>query len=193
MKKLLAVVAVLAPVIALLPASPAAADTICAPITVDGQPLFCTDTQPVNDAVAEIEATLAPVESLVVGTALPIVTGVEGDVTFCPRIEPQAGGANVFIAYASSQGADYQSCSGYEISVVEPTSGQAVHVPQICLTITGTCVGPVDQTVTAPAMPLVACFQSSTWWRPNGGGQWDTTYHTQNVDNLGCVAIPTSP
>ena len=194
MKKMLAVVAGLVPAITLLPATAASAEVICAPITVDGQPIFCTDTAPIDAAVQQAELALS--EAIV--TAQSAASSVSADATrltlICPRVQPFANGAVIYIATESSQTPDEVDCSGEKITVTAQTTGQPVHVPQICLTTTGTCVGPVDQTVPVPAttQPLTICIQPIAWSEPSSGnGQWtDATAPADLLHpSLGCVTV----
>lgn len=206
MKKLLAVVAVLAPVVALLPATPASADVVCVPITVDGQPIFCTDAQPVTDAVAEVEAAAAGAEAALLGVgsfaideAEAAARDVTGAVTVCPRIEPEPGGVNVYVAASYDEFNGYDDCIGYKVSIVTRTAGLPVHVPQVCLTTTGTCVGPVDQTIPGPDQtqsPVEICAVPVLWYRPSGSTDpWtnDPIIGDPLWPTPGCVDMPFLP
>lgn len=185
MKKLLAAVAVLASALALLLAPSASADNVCAPITVDGQPIFCTDTQPVDDVIAEAGAAYATVTS--------DVNSMSQAVKDCGRVEPQTNGVNLYVAYWSYQSSNEEGCEGYKVSLAAGTSDHLVHVPQICLTTIGTCVGPVDEFVPEPDLtqsPLRACVQKVSWWGSRGSGQWTDTEQTWDATDLGCVEVP---
>lgn len=176
MKKLVAVLAVLAPALTLIPAAPALADTVCAPITVDGQPLFCADTQPVDDAVAEAELVAAEV------AATPE----------CVRVEPQSNGVTIFVPVMPVERIPSGDvCWGYKITITANTSSQPVHVPQVCVTTTGTCVGPFDNTVPVPdlAQPLQVCAETRAWWKVDGVWQ-DYQAGIILMPSLGCTSVP---
>ena len=195
MKKLLAVAAIVGPALMFVPAAPASASSVCLPITIDGQPV-CQDTTPVDQALAQAESELQSALATVLGTVSFAANDAAGDATICPRIQPQPNGAKVYVpvSYDGSAGSDL--CLGYEISIAVSTSGQPVHVPQVCLTTTGTCVGPIDETLPVPdgaQSPLELCVQPMFWEKPAGStGGWSD--YPIVGDPLwvspGCVAVP---
>jgi len=196
-KKLLTAVAAITavvPALTLLPATAASAEVICAPITVDGQPLFCQDTAPVDAAYQEVTRELShaivTAQSLAESTASQALT-----LAGCARIVPTSGGAAIYVATATSVTQTSVTCSGEKITVTLQTTGQPVHVPQICLTTTGTCVGPVDDTVPVPAttQPLTVCVEPTSWTEQfTAIGQWsETPMAADTLDPaLGCVSVP---
>lgn len=181
MKKLLAAVAVLAPVLAVLPAGPADASSVCAPITIDGQPV-CQDLTPIEQVIADAELLLQPV--LAVGTAASVmeqcVTG-----TFDPTP------SRVNIDVVTSDGSGSLVCRGTEISIEFPVASPGptthLHVPEVCVTLTNTCVGPVDRDVALPVGPgasLTVCQTPVTIYED--GFSWQRQY-TGPSD---CVVVP---
>jgi hypothetical protein len=196
-KKLLTAVAGVTAVVTaltLLPATSASADVICVPITVDGQPLFCQDAAPVDAAIQEVTLEL----SHAIVTAQVLAEGAASQaltLAGCARIVPTPGGAVVYVATTTSLTPYTLTCSGEKITVTTQTTGQPVHVPQICLTTTGTCVGPVDETVPVPTtmQPLTVCIQPTSWTEPNATpGQWTDSSIPGDVLHpaLGCVSVP---
>jgi len=169
-KKLLAAAAALAPFIALLPSAPASASTVCAPITIDGQQV-CEDTTPVDQAVAEAQATVlaAADEALALviaaeGTVRSLDPGVYDGIGRCDKVVREDDGVVVtYGTYSPSPAPGYAAaCFGWELRI-EASAGNGVtpvHVPQICLTITGTCVGGIDTTVPTPAPTYAVCLRS---------------------------------
>jgi len=195
-KKLLAVVAVLAPALTLLPAAPASADNVCLPITIDGQPV-CQDTAPLDAIVAQVQSTIAQAIVLAEGTVDSETAQAVRLATVCPRIESNANSVVVYVATGSDQTSDETVCTGYKITV-ESQTGQPVHIPQICLTTTGTCVGPVDETIpglAAGESPLTVCVQAVYWWRANSTTQWSEADISPNLvqPSPGCVSGPALP
>lgn len=155
MKKLLAVVALVAPMIALLPATSAVAtDNVCAPITADGQPIFCADVQPVDDLLAQLNPTVAQVEALaalVLSDAERLPVDEENGLEHCDVTTSHGNETDVYLSTGGTQDPVGYGCSGVKVSVTQPSSSSVpVHVPQLCLTTTGTCVGPVDAAVPVP-------------------------------------------
>src|SRR4051794_29709418 len=113
MRKLLAVVAIAAPMIVMLPAAPATADSeTCVPITADGQPIFCANTQPVSDALAQAnelaqqelataQAAVATLESTAMSIEAQTLGGLSSlatAMTTCRRVEPQSTGYAIYLA-----------------------------------------------------------------------------------------------
>lgn len=195
MKRILATIAVVVLAGTLLPATSASADVVCVPITIDSQPLFCQDTAPVDAAIQEV--TLALSEAIT--TAQVLAEGVGSEAlelaVVCPRIVPTAGGAAIYVATTASITPTTLTCSGEKITVTVQTTGQPVHVPQICLTTTGTCVGPVDETVPVPArpQPLTVCVQPMSWSEPSATpGQWTDSPIAADALHpaLGCISVP---
>ena len=195
MKKILTAVALVVLALTLLPATAASADVVCAPITVDGQPLFCQDTAPVDAAIQEVTLLL----SHTISEALSAAEGVGSEAlelaVICPRIVPTPGGAAIYVATTTAITQTALTCSGEKITVTVQTTGQPVHVPQICLTTTGTCVGPVDETVPVPAtaQPLTVCVQPTSWTEPAAApGQWSESPITADLLHpaVGCVSVP---
>jgi hypothetical protein len=202
-KKLLAAVAALAPAIALLPAAPASADSVCAPVTIDGQPV-CQDVTPIEQAIATAEATAlataTTVEGLaffVLGTALgpftpevfyadvqaECLTGAPQDSANVVAVDVvQPANVGLLGGGASWSGPTFPECRGTEVTVPSPGTApgpiEHVHVPQICLTTTGNCVGPVDQDIQVPIQPTVSvCTQPETiQYTPYSFNHWYRTY-----------------
>jgi len=83
---------------------------------------------------------------------------------------------------ASWAGPTFPECRGTEVTI--PQAGTSagpvehVHVPQVCLTTTGNCVGPVDQDIQVPVQPtLSVCTQpESVQYTPYSGDHWYRTY-----------------
>jgi hypothetical protein len=201
-------IAIIAPMMALVPAAPAAADSqTCLPITADGQPIFCADTQPLTDAFAEAdvleqeaeataEATAAIAESTalsVAAQALGEATSTQTAITSCRRVESQPNGYTIYLGYASFVAGGELYCGGYKITATTgPQSDTPVHVPLLCLTTTETCVGPIDETVQAPdssQSPLHLCVQSASW-EEIGSGEWLDTTSPDGPTSPGCIDVP---
>jgi len=177
-KKLLAAVAVLAPLLVVLPASSANADSVCAPITVDGQPV-CQDTTPINQLLADIQA----LEFSLIGNPDTAVQCTLG--TTSPRTDEVV----VDVVFGDPQG--YVRCYGTEITVTPtaavPMQTTHIHVPQVCATTTGTCVGPVDEDVSLPSTPsasLSICETPVTIY--DDGFGWRRQYTGPST----CIATP---
>jgi hypothetical protein len=163
MKKYLAAIAVLAPVLTILPAAPASADSVCAPVTIDGQPV-CQDVTPIEQGIATAEATAVATAAYAEATALAeyaAIWNLGGPVTFaigaefnCQRWAPASSTSTLYIeAVLPNATNDY--CNGSEITVQLPQPSapgltRHVHVPQVCVTTVNLCVGPVDQDVQVP-------------------------------------------
>lgn len=151
--------AVLASALVLMPASSANADDVCAPITVDGQPV-CQDLTPVEQAVADAEATALADAAIAEGIALGVVDTVlmpldpelryAGEQAQCATSAPDdsrnliaVDAVTVDNESPTSQWSQYPECSGSEVTVppigTKPGPTQHVHVPQVCLTTTGMC------------------------------------------------------
>lgn len=162
---------------------------LCTPITADNKPLFCANRQPVDNVVAQLEQAIALVESIASGEADSASTAA----TECRRAETGTSSANVYLAYTASHSAGRTTCVGYKISVTAQTTGQPEHVPQFCLTTTGTCVGPIDETVPGTDVlqsPIQVCDQAMTWSDQTGTGQWTDQTTPAAAGNLGCVQVP---
>jgi len=195
-KKLLAAIAAVVPAFTLLPATSASAEVICVPITVDGQPLFCQDTAPVDAAIQEVTLEL----SQAITTAQQVATGLQSQAAaltlVCPRINIGGAGATIYLATTASITPDTLTCTGEKITISVKTTGQPAHVPQICLTTTGTCVGPVDETVPVPAttQPLSVCVEPTSWSEQIApfGRDWRDTPIAPDVLHpaVGCVSVP---
>ena len=185
MKKLLAGVAVLAPAIALLPIAPASADTVCLPITIDGQPV-CQDTAPVDQAVAQAEATA-------LGVVGPFI-GPELDGTrWCDKVVSESDGVVATIGtYTPAPGPGYGSyCNGWELRI-EASAGAGTtpaHIPQVCLTTTGTCVGGIDTSVPTAHPSYAVCLRAYTEaFNPDTGQSlWIDYGDPSNPANGACV------
>lgn len=195
MKKSLAGVALAVLTVTLLQPTAASAEVICAPITVDGQPLFCQDTAPVDAAYQEATLLLSEAIGTVESTASGLASDALELAVICPRVVPVQGGAAIYVATTASVTQTALTCSGEKITVTVQTAGQPVHVPQICLTTTGTCVGPVDETVPVPAttQPLTVCVQPTSWTEQNATpGQWTETPIAADLLHpaVGCVSVP---
>src|SRR5579885_2932063 len=141
-KKLLAVMAALVPVMVLAPVTRAdAADPVCLPITVDGQPV-CLDKQPVDDAVAAAVAEAFQVVAIAEGlpsTASSLAQDVRKLATICPRVASDSDGMAVYVPDQvwDDPGTQQLYCAGYKVSVTGVTTEAVpVHFPQICLTTT---------------------------------------------------------
>ena len=185
MKKLLAAAAVLGPAIALAPAVPASADSVCLPITIDGQPL-CEDLTPVEQAIAAAEAelfqALAPV--ITIGNSASVALD-------CIRGTFDPSASDVTVDVVTGKGDGELVCTGTAISVQPPIASpgptEHVHVPEICVTVTNTCAGPVDQDVILPAQlgsALSVCETPETiaW----NGSRWQRQYTGPST----CVSVP---
>src|SRR5262249_11558334 len=144
-------------------------------ITVDGQPVFCADTSPVDSVVATAEDDLAALEDTATATAGSVAATAEYDAagwediaTVCPRVESSGDTTTVYIADNAGHAPDFLGCAGYKVTVegAPGSTTQHVHVPQVCLTTTNTCVGPANQDVTAPTVPGTAtvCVVPAFWW-----------------------------
>ncbi len=67
-----------------------------------------------------------------------------------------------------------------------PGSTIHLHVPQLCLTTTGTCVGPVDKDVQAPVEPgAISVCQRYVEWYDEWTGVW-----YRNVGPASCTSVP---
>lgn len=202
MKKFVAAAAVLAAAIATLTAVPASADSVCAPITVDGQPIVCVDTTPIDQAVAQAEATALETAAQAEATAAEAVALAEATAGELASIVlgPLVPAINLAVAEEQCETAPGAptgnlllidivtpdqptppsniQCSGTELTIPsftgQPGPTQRVHVPQICLTTTGTCVGPVDQDVQVPLDPaaLKLCQTPVTIFLGYENGVW---------------------
>lgn len=187
MKKLLAAIAVLAPALTIAPAAPASADSVCAPITVDGQQV-CQDLTPIEQAIANAEATALGIADTVL---LPLdpERRYSGEQIDCVTSAPHDAGNLIAVDVVTvdnegptSQWSQYPECAGSEVTVppVGTTPGpvQRVHVPEVCLTTTDTCVGPVDQDVQIPFEPAPAvCTQPETiLYTPYSAQHWYRQY-----------------
>lgn len=196
MTKILAAIAALAPALMILPAPSASADSVCAPVTIDGQ-LVCQDLTPVEQAIANAEATALADAATAEGIALGVVDTVLSPLDPEARYSQEQAQCATSVPHDSrnliavdavtvdnegptSQWSQYPECSGSEVTVppvgTVPGPTQHVHVPQVCLTTTDTCVGPVDQDVQLPAEPNpTVCtqpehidytpFSSQHWYR----------------------------
>ncbi|MDQ1685309.1 MAG: hypothetical protein QOC82_2046 [Frankiaceae bacterium] len=185
MKKFVAAVAVLAPVMAFAPTSPANADSVCAPITIDGQPV-CQDLTPIEQAItnAEVELLQALSPVLTVGNSASVALDcIRG--AFDPTV------SRITVDVVTGKGDGELVCSGTAISVDMPLASpgptEHVHVPQICVTVTNTCAGPVDQDVTFPlglGSSVSACETPETvsW----NGTRWVREYTGPST----CVSVP---
>ncbi len=195
MKKVLATIAVAVLACTLVPATSASADVVCVPITVDGQPLFCQDTAPVDAAYQQ--ATLLLSEAI--STAQSTAEGVGSEAiemgVVCPRITIGGYGSTIFVATAATITPDTLTCTGEKITIYAHTTAHLQHVPQICLTTTGTCVGPVDEWVPVPStsQPLTVCVEPTSWSSPTATpGRWTDSSIPGDVLHpaLGCVNVP---
>ena len=111
------------------PATTASADpNVCAPITVDGAPL-CVDL----GIVLGPATLIAQEETSCSGAA----NGPTGVYVGAPTLEGFCEGVGVWV-----------QVSGPSVA----TNSTPVHVPQICLTTTNTCVGGVDEYVPTPSV-----------------------------------------
>ena len=195
MKKLLAVVAVLAPALTLLPAAPASADNVCLPITIDGQPV-CQDTAPVDQAVVQAEATAAEVADELLtlvadgeGLAIGVVRSVAGPeydgTTYCDSVSPMDDGVIVTVGTFGPLPSphavnDIGQCDSYQLTIKADAGigGTIVHVPEVCLTTTGTCVGGINTTVPTPAVSYTVCLQEVTSTVVGDGNGGTSSYPT---------------
>jgi len=208
-KKFLAVVAVLAPVVALLPAAPASADSVCTPVTLDGKPVLCEDLTPVEQAVADAEATVAQTEQAIAAaeaTVLQIAAAVVGEVidtaeplaqqaittaTTCERVVTSDGKVSVYVAATSDDTGSAVACSGYRVTLAagQDAGTTPVHVPQACVTITNTCAGPVDTTLPLPTVVITTvCVQPADWTETKATGVW-TDSTGPGLPSLGCTTL----
>jgi hypothetical protein len=174
-KKFVAVVAVLAPTLTFLPAAPASADSVCLPITIDGQQV-CQDLTLVEQEVASAEATVAAVADqalAVVATAQGLAVGVVESVagpeydgtSYCDRLTQEPNGVVVSVGtfgppptpHADN---DIGQCTSYDLTIEAngATGVTPVHVPQVCVTTTGTCVGGIDTGVPTPQVSYTVCL-----------------------------------
>lgn len=185
MKKLFAAAAALAPVIALLPSAPASADSVCAPVTVDGQPV-CQDLTPVEQAIAAAELEL--IQALAPVIAAGNSASVASD---CIRGTLDPAVSRITLDVVTGKGDGELVCTGTAISVAPPLASpgatEHVHVPEICVTVTNTCAGPVDQDVDLPAQ-LGSAFsvcetpETIAW----DGSRWVRQYTGPST----CISVP---
>lgn len=177
-----------APVLAELNGFLAGGD-ICTPVTADGKPLLCANREPVDGVIAQVQQALAAAEAMLTGAA----GSASAAATECRRIETHPNGADVYLAYAATHSGGITTCTGYKVSVTGQTAGQPVHVPQLCVTTTGTCVGPFDTTVPGPDIlqsPVQVCDQAMTWSAPTGTSWWTDQATPGATGNLGCTSVP---
>lgn len=147
----------------------------------------------VNGAVGTAEQTIAPVIQALIDVLQGGVPASE-----CARIEPLPNGVNIYIADAATDSAGVTTCAGYKISMTGQSTGQAVHVPKLCVTgtTTATCVGPYDGTAPGADIlqsPVEVCDQAMTWSDPAGPGQWIDQPEPGATGDLGCAATPGMP
>jgi len=199
-KKLLAAAAVLASAIAVLPVAPAGADSVCAPVTIDGQPV-CQDLTPVEQAVATAEATALAVIGIVLEPVQPEL-GYAVDQEQCVRSVPHDSSNVVAVDVVEPYGETlfsrpsspyYRECRGNEVTIpavaTTPGTVQHVHVPEICLTTTGTCAGPVDQDVQMPPQtsPVRVCTQPERIWFSSYSDEWG--WHRDYLGPIACTQV----
>lgn len=201
MKKQLAVLAAaIAVSVVALPMAPASASSVCAPITVDGQPV-CQDITPVEQAIAQAEWTVANAVPMLLAeymylwnTLAPVTypTGAEFNCEVRGAPAPSLTEVDVEVVTPSADG---MTCDGVDLSVVfgqvlGSGSSQHVHVPQICLTTTGTCLGPIDRDIATPNIGGVdVCAQPVHLVRDQYNSTvWTRTYSGPKT----CVPNPTA-
>jgi len=156
LRSLLSVVAVAT---ALLSSStPAgAATTQCAPITIDGVDAACVTVDVTQTQTPSGLTTTVTVEVSVDGQSLPpVVVPVTVPI---PAIAPCVfvGGAGDSFFYVSLGIEVNGVCTGATVSLNNDIPGVVMQqidvpyrVPQICVTVTDNCVGPVSGTVAVP-------------------------------------------
>lgn len=175
-KKLLAVAAIVAPALMFVPVAPASASSVCLPITIDGQPV-CQDTTPVDQAVAQAEATLATVEAQALGLVRSTSPSYYDGIGHCDAVHPESNGVVVTFGQYVPNGT-VEECVGYELPVEADAGTTTIpaHVPQVCLTTTGTCVGGIDTSVPVPALAYTICMRSWQQYYDQYGTAYMTTY-----------------
>jgi hypothetical protein len=173
------------------PATSASADSVCAPITIDGQPV-CQDITPVEQALAPVEQAIAAVEQAIVNAEklIPDVGNPQIDEQ-CILGTSSARPDQVVIEVVINDKPGLLWCDGTEITVTPtvsvPTQPTHFHVPQVCVTTSNTCVGPVDQDVDVPTDPtasLTVCQTPVTVY--SDGSQWRRFYTGDST----CTSVP---
>lgn len=200
MRRLLTVVAVVAPLVSVLPAARASADTVCLPITIDGQQV-CEDITPVQQAVAEVESTVIAVADTLLGEVASVEQAVVdlvgqtpagpwyNGVSWCDGVVAEPNGVVVSIGNFVRQPDGTRLCSGYELRI-EANVGVGtipVHVPQVCLTTTGTCVGGIDTSAPMPGLSYNVCLRSYWELMKSNGDSWGRNYQSGGPGDGGCL------
>src|SRR5438270_13762418 len=105
MRKLIVAAMVAAATGGLLTAGPAQADTVCVPITVDGQPIYCLDTNPIESAVQ---------------TAEYAVQTMSDALEHCEGVDPSGNGVTIRFSVAATREPEGFECNGIAVSVLAP-------------------------------------------------------------------------
>jgi hypothetical protein len=164
-----------------LASAPALGDVgVCAPITIDGTPAACLSVDATTSQLPDGSRQLTISASIMVGsttvaqTVPVILPGVSppqpcvltDGTQISPVSDPDKLGDLVLGVGTDDQ---YGRCQGIGLIVAAATAGDTsvptvtlgmgtplgtvpYHIPQVCLTTSGTCVGPFDGTVT-PEVP----------------------------------------
>jgi hypothetical protein len=185
-KKFLAAAAVVAPVMMIAPAAPASADSVCAPVTIDGQPV-CQDVTPVEQAIANAEATALAELDAVLTVVDPFIQPTEWSAQLeadCLEAPGAPTGDVVLVDVVTPDQANPWQCEGTEITVPPftrvPGTTEHIHVPQVCVTTTNTCAGPVDEDIPTPVdvTELQVCQTPVRIYFSNVDWTWHREYGT---------------
>jgi hypothetical protein len=135
------------------PAADAATTGACAPITADGQNIACLSVTEFTDASGNptVELTVSsPLTGLTVST--PPVAVPLSAVIQCSNTSSALYVGVAVLGTCDSAGAYYER--------YPDSNPVTVHVPQLCVTTTATCVGPFDQTLAIGGRLCVGKFYS---------------------------------
>jgi hypothetical protein len=153
------------------------------PITIDGQPL-CEDLtpleQPIADALQTVTDTVQTVTDAV-NTQVQPAEETEREASLCTRLVSSSSRDAVYVPVSwhtepnyYDQYGDLVFCDGYVLTIT-PTAEvgtTTVHVPQVCLTTTGTCLGPADPAVPDHLSVATVCITGHEWIMSKGGTLW---------------------
>jgi len=205
-KKFLVAVAVVGSALTGSLAAPANADSVCLPITIDGVPV-CEDLtpveQPVNDALQTVTNTVdgevQTVTGIVDGQVQPAEDNVQ-QAKFCTRIVSASGSYEVYVPvtwYSDSSRYDPYGndvvCQGYVITITPSAEvgTTTVHVPEVCLTTTDTCVGPANPSIPDQANVASTCLDGRQWLMSRSGALiYETSEQEAVSDACATVAYP---